>query len=303
MTNGVRQTCSGITRMLAVGFSLALAGCQYGVLDPNGPIGSSERTILFNSLVIMLAIIIPTMIATLSFAWWFRASNTKARYLPNWAYSGRIELVVWSIPTLVILFLGGIIWISSYELDPAHPPTSDRQPLEIQVVSLDWKWLFILPDQGVASINQLVVPVETPLHFSLTSASVMNAFFVPQLGSMIYTMNGMTTQLYLQADHVGDFDGRSSHFSGDGFPGMQFKLRSVPPEDFEAWVQKARASGPALDKASYTQLMRQTINDAPSTFSSVEPGMFSAIATQALPPAPGPPTDHPMARVSPRTGG
>src|SRR4051812_2326242 len=159
----------------------------------------------------MLAIVIPTILATLAFAWWFRESNSRARYLPDWAYSGRIELVVWAIPTLVILFLGGVTWIGSYDLDPARPLSSHVKPLEVQVVSLDWKWLFIYPEQGVAAVNELVVPAGRPVHFSLTSASVMNAFFVPQLGSMIYAMNGMTTQLHLQADRPGDFYGRSSH--------------------------------------------------------------------------------------------
>ena len=171
----------------------------------------------------MLAIVVPTIAATFAFAWWFRASNTRATYLPDWEYSGRIELIVWAIPLLVIMLLGGVAWIGSHDLDPAKPLASNTPPLEVQVVSLDWKWLFIYPDQHIASVNQLVVPAGTPIHFSLTSASVMNAFFVPQLGSMIYTMNGMTTQLYLQADAPGTFLGLSSHFSGDGFSGHAFR--------------------------------------------------------------------------------
>src|SRR4051812_23290033 len=150
-------------RPLAVAAAaLALGGCNGGVLDPQGRIGRAERTILFNALAIMLAIVIPTIVATLAFAWWFRASNARARYLPDWAYSGRIELVVWSIPTLVILFLGGVIWIGSYDLDPARPLNSEIEPINVQAVSLDWKWLFIYPDQGVASLNELVVPAGTP---------------------------------------------------------------------------------------------------------------------------------------------
>ncbi|TKB40438.1 MAG: ubiquinol oxidase subunit II, partial [Mesorhizobium sp.] len=204
----IRLGCLGATMLLAA----LLAGCQGGVLDPQGPVGAAQRTILLNSVAIMLAIVVPTIVATLGFAWWFRETNTRARYLPEWAYSGRIELVVWSIPILVILFLSGIIWIGSHDLDPMKPLDSQQKPLEVQVVSLDWKWLFIYPEQNVASINQLVVPAGRPVHFSLTSASVMNAFFVPQLGGMIYTMNGMTTQLHLQADQPGEFYGRSAHF-------------------------------------------------------------------------------------------
>jgi cytochrome o ubiquinol oxidase subunit II len=282
-----------------------LSGCGLGVLDPHGPIGGAERTILYNALAIMLAIVIPTILVTLAFAWWFRASNTRARYRPDFTYSGRIELVVWSIPTLVIMFLGGIIWIGSHELDPMRVPSSEQKPLEIQVVSLDWKWLFILPEQGIASINELVVPAQTPLHFSLTAASVMNAFFVPKLGSMIYTMNGMTTQLYLKADQPGDYEGLSSHFSGDGFPGMRFALRAVDRGAFDAWVAKARGSGPALDNASYTELEKQSSDLPASTYRSVADGLFDAIAMQKLPPGPGP--DNAQSKtpvdVSPRPKG
>ena len=195
----------------------------------------------------MLAIVLPTIAATLAFAWWFRASNMRARYLPDWAYSGRIELIVWGIPCMVIMLLGGVAWIGSHDLDPAKPLASNTPPLEVQGVSLDWKWLFIYPDQGVASVNQLVVPAGVPIHFSLTSASVMNAFFIPQLGSMIYTMNGMTTQLNLQADAPGTFRGLSSHFSGDGFSDMHFDVRALPAEQFAAWIAATRSTGPTLD--------------------------------------------------------
>src|SRR6266850_772316 len=213
----LRSTSARAGRCAVVMTPIFLTACQPAVLDPQGSIGIAEKTILIDSLAIMLAIVVPTIAATLGFAWWFRASNRRATYLPDWAYSGRIELVVWAIPLLVIILLGGVAWIGSHELDPAKPLASNTPPLEIQGVSLDWKWLFIYPDQRVASVNQLVVPAGVPLHFSLTSASVMNAFFIPRLGSMIYTMNGMTTQLNLQADAPSTFRGQSSHFSGDGF--------------------------------------------------------------------------------------
>lgn len=207
--------------------SLTLCGCSGGVLDPKGSIGVAERQLFLDALYIMLMIVVPVVIAAPVLAWWYRASNTRARYLPDWAYSGRLEFIVWSIPILVIMFLSGITWISSHDLDPARPLTSDAKTIEIQVVSLDWKWLFIYPDQGVASVNQLVVPAATPIHFSLTSASVMNTFFIPQLGSMIYTMNGMKTQLHLIADEPGTFHGLSTNYSGDGFSDMAFKVQAV----------------------------------------------------------------------------
>src|ERR1700722_7948074 len=257
---------SRLSRLLPLGASAFLGGCDTVVLDPQGPIGIADKTILIDSLAIMLAIVLPTIAATLAFAWWFRASNARATYLPDFAYSGRIELIVWAIPLLVIMLLGGVIWIGSHDLDPAEPLASKTPPLEIQVVSLDWKWLFIYPNQRVASVNQLMVPAGVPVHFSLTSASVMNAFFIPQLGSMIYTMNGMRTQLTLRADAPGTFHGLSSHYSGDGFSDMHFDVQAVPAEQFAAWVERTRSTGPTLDAASYTALARQSINTSPLTY-------------------------------------
>jgi cytochrome o ubiquinol oxidase subunit 2 len=278
---------------VASGMAALLGGCS-GVLDPQGPVGAGEKLILLDALAIMLAIVIPVILATLAFAWWFRASNRGARYLPDWEFSGRIELVVWSIPMLVIMFLGGLAWISSHDLDPAKPlsagpsPTGQVQPLQVEVVSLDWKWLFIYPDQGVASVNELVVPAGTPLHLRLTSGSVMTSFFVPQLGSMIYTMNGMVTQLNLQADHPGVYPGLASHFSGDGFSGMRFQTQAVTPVAFAAWVAAAKAAGPTLDGPGYVALSRQSQDVAPFTYRAATPGLFEQIATQQLPPGPGP---------------
>jgi cytochrome o ubiquinol oxidase subunit 2 len=280
----------------AAAFGWMLAGCAPSVLAPAGPVGAADRTILFNALAIMLAIVVPTMAATLAFAWWFRAGNRRARYLPEFAYSGRIELVTWSIPVLVILFLGGICWIGSHDLDPAEPLDAPAKPLDIEAVSLDWKWLFIYPDQGIAAVNELTVPVNVPLHFSLTSASVMNVFFVPQLGSMIYTMNGMSDRLNLEAAKEGTYYGQSAHFSGDGFSDMHFDVSAVSGERFDAWVGAARARGPALDAAAYAELAKQGGPVAPFTYRTVAEGLYRMIVTQKLPPGPGP-----TPATSPRT--
>src|SRR3984957_15967356 len=202
------------------------------ILDPQGPIGAAEKAILIDSVGIMLAIVLPTIVAIFAFAFWFRKSNTKANYLPHWAYSGRIELVVWSVPALTVILLSGVAWIGAHDLDPAKAIAGSQKPLRIQVVSLDWKWLFLYPEQNVASINTLTVPAGVPLQFELTSASVMNAFFIPQFGSMIYTMNGMTTRLNLQADTPGTFGGLSTNFSGDGFAGMHSDVHAVSSGEF-----------------------------------------------------------------------
>ena len=220
--------------------SLPITGCNRGILDPVGPVGHAEKLILINSTAIMLAIVIPVIIATIAFAWWFRRGNTKAEYRPEWEYSGAIELVVWAVPALTIMLLGGIAWIGSHDLEPSKPLKSPAPPVNVEVVSLDWKWLFIYPDQGIATVNQLVVPAGTPVSFRLTSATVWNSFFVPQFGTMIYTMPRMTTRLNLQADRTGEYDGLSSHYSGDGFSGMHFKAHVVPPEQFAAWAHGAR---------------------------------------------------------------
>ncbi len=269
---------------------VAVTDCTGGVLDPLGPIGQGNRTILLNALAVMLVIVIPTMAATVWFAWWFRASNRKSRYDPDFTYSGRIEMIVWSIPTLTILFIGGLIYYGSHDLDPRKPLASDRPPLEVQVVALDWKWLFIYPQQGIAAVNELVIPAGTPVRFRLTSASVMNVFFVPQLGTMIYAMNGMESELNLQADKEAVLYGQSAHYSGAGFPDMNFAVRAVAPPAFEAWADGVKTGGRVLDAQAYTALSRQSQNVAPFTFGSVPTGLFDAIVRQALPPAPGPGT-------------
>ena len=279
-----------------------LTGCSdLGILNPAGPIAAANRMIMLNALAIMLAIVIPTIIGTLAFAWWFRASNTKARYQPEFTYSGRIELIVWSIPVLVILFLGGVIWVGSHDLDPRRPITSSTPPLDVQVVSLDWKWLFVYPDQGVASVNELVVPAGTPIRFTLTSSSVMNVFFVPQLGSMIYTMNRMETELHLQADQPGTYRGQSSHYSGDGFSDMNFTVRAVTAGEFDGWLASVRGNGPDLDAGGYGELARQSQNVKPYTYRSVQPGLFEDIVSQKLAPGPGPQVDRAGSHGSPRT--
>lgn len=267
---------------------LTLAGCTGGVLDPQGPIAKADSKILFNAVAAMLVIVVPTILATLAFVWWFRASNTRARYRPEFVYSGRIELVVWGIPILTVIFLTGVIWVGSHELDPYKPIASQSKPLEVQVVSLDWKWLFIYPDQSVASVNELVIPAGVPVHFSLTSASVMNAFFIPQLGSMIAAMHGMVTQLNLEADHPGEFYGESTQFSGDGFSDMHFKVRSLPAISFAKWVENAQEGGPWLQRDSYLTLLHQSRNPRPFTYQSVEPGLFEDIVAGRLASGPGP---------------
>ena len=256
-----------------------LGGCSEGVLDPKGPVAAAERLIMLNSTGIMLAIVIPTILATLGTAFWFRASNTRARYMPDFAYSGRLELLVWSIPIMTVILVGGVTWIGSYDLDPPKPIASAEKPIRVQVVALDWKWLFIYPEQGIATVNQLTIPVSTPIRFELTSSGVMNSFFVPQLGGQIYTMAGMVTQLYLQADYVGTYRGMSANYSGAGFSDMYFNVNAVPAEKFAQWVVATRDSGSVLDAQSYAALAKPSQAVAPFSYRAVAPDLFKSILT------------------------
>jgi len=272
------------------------------ILDPQGPIAAANRTILVDSVAIMLAIVVPTIIAIFAFAYYFRATNTRAFYLPNFAHSGRLELVVWSIPALTIILLGGVAWIGSHELDPRVPVAGTGSPVRIQVVSLDWKWLFIYPDQRVATVNALTVPVGAPLEFELTSSSVMNVFFIPQLGSMIYTMNGMVTHLNLRADQAGDLQGLSAHFSGDGFPDMLFDVHVVSPLDFPKWVEATAKSDSVLNADAYKKLSQQSIETGRPTYRLDDPRLFNDIATLRIPPGPGPQLTDNVAKSKSESG-
>src|SRR5260370_13790503 len=261
----------GLLAVVLIG-AATLGGCTDGVLDPKGPIAIAERQILFNALGIMLAIVIPTILATLGVAAWFRASNRGARYLPDFEYSGRLEVLVWAIPAMTVILVGGVAWVGAHDLDPRKTMASTTKPINVQVVSLDWKWLFIYPEQGIATVNQLTIPVGTPVNFELTSSGVMNSFFVPQRGSQIYTMAGMVTRLQLQADHPGSYRGLSANFSGNGFADMRFSVDAVSSEVFPRGVYAARGAGPTLDVTTYAELAKPSASVTPFTYRAVAPG-------------------------------
>jgi cytochrome o ubiquinol oxidase subunit II len=272
----------GILFTVALIGALALGGCTGGVLDPKGPITFAERHILFNATGIMLAIVIPVMLATLGVAFWFRDSNKRARYQPDFKESGRIELLIWSIPLMTVLLVGTVAWISSYDLDPPKPLASSAKPVKVQVVSLDWKWLFIYPEEGVASVNQLTIPAATPVSLELTSSGVMNSFFVPQLAGQIYTMAGMATHLNLQADYSGTYRGLSANFSGDGFADMHFDVNAVAPEQFAQWAASTRNAGPLLDAQAYAELLKPSKAVVPFTYRSIAPDLFNSVTSAGL---------------------
>src|SRR5215469_8749697 len=278
-----RPRHSGWVRWPVACAAVLFCSCsQQGILDPQGPLASQAQLLLINCTAIMLVVVVPVILATLGFAWWYRASNPRAFRSADEGYEGRTEFVTWSIPVLIVILLGGVIWIGSHQLDPRAPIPGKADPLRVEVVALDWKWLFIYPDQGVATVNQLVVPVGTPVEFRLTSATVMNSFFIPQLGSQIYTMGGMTTHLNLLADKPGDFPGLSAMFSGDGFAEMRFNAKAVPAGDFDGWVGQVRGSASALDGATYAELAKPSIAVPPTTYRSVGPNFFERIIEQTV---------------------
>jgi cytochrome o ubiquinol oxidase subunit II len=265
---------------------MLLGGCSSALLDPKGDIGVQEKHLILVALGLMLLVVIPVIALTLFFAWRYRASNTRATYAPKWAHSTAIEVVVWSIPCVIIVTLGVLIWKTTHSLDPYRPIESrqdpQRKPLRVDVVALNWKWLFIYPDYGVASVNQLAIPVDTPVEFRLTAESLMNSFFIPRLGSQVYAMPAMQTQLHLIANAPGTYEGRSSAFSGPGFADMHFDTLATSRGDFDAWIARAKAAPQALDTATY-EVLAQPGPKAPVTlYSRVAPGLFDGVVERYM---------------------
>ncbi|MFY4260895.1 ubiquinol oxidase subunit II [Achromobacter xylosoxidans] len=266
-----------LTRIFGVGAVMLLGGCNMEILSPKGDIGAQEKTLLFTATGLMLLVVIPVIIMILTFAWKYRASNTKADYQPKWAHSTAIEVVVWTVPCIIVAILAVITWRSTHALDPYKPLVSEHKPVTIEVVSLDWKWLFIYPEYDIATVNEIAFPVDVPVNFRITSASVMNSFFIPQLGSQIYSMAGMETKLHLNAREPGTYAGISANYSGAGFSGMRFKAIATSQEGFDDWVRQAKASGAALTPAVYQELTKRSEHNPVAKYASVPPSMFDYI--------------------------
>lgn len=247
--------------LAAAALAATLTGCSKAVvLNPAGDIAAQQGDLVVTATLLMLVIIVPVILLTLLFAWKYRQTNTEAEYDPEWHHSTTLEMVIWSVPLIIIIVLGTITWISTHKLDPyrpldrisaTQPLNAEVKPLEVQVVSLDWKWLFFYPEQGIATVNELAAPVDRPILFKLTASKTMSAFYVPDLAGMIYTMPGMETQLNAVINKEGTYKGLNSHYNGAGFSGMTFKFLGLNNEGFDAWVQKAKDEGQALDAAKY----------------------------------------------------
>jgi cytochrome o ubiquinol oxidase subunit II len=263
--------------------ALLLSGCNMALLDPKGSIGMQQKSLILTATWLMLIVVIPVIIMTFWFAWRYRASNKNATYTPNWSHSNKIEIVVWTVPCIIIVFLGMLTWTTTHELDPRTPLVSDSKPLVIEAISLDWKWLFIYPEQGIATVNEISFPVNVPIQFKVTSGSVMNSFFIPQLGSQIYAMAGMENQLHLIANEEGTYKGISANFSGKGFSGMKFNAYATSPEKFAQWIDKVKQSPQGLHQlADYERLAKPTENTPVTYFSMVKPDLYQEIINKFM---------------------
>jgi cytochrome o ubiquinol oxidase subunit 2 len=278
---------------LLLALASVLGGCNTVLLNPSGDVAVQQGHLIIISTVLMLLIIVPVIILTLVFAWRYRASNTEAPYHPDWDHSMVLELVIWSAPLLIIIALGALTWISTHTLDPYRPLQqidaehripAGTQPLTVEVVALDWKWLFIYPDQGIAVVNELAAPVDVPIRFHITAESVMNAFYIPALAGQIYAMPGMQTQLNAVINHPGNFEGISANYSGAGFSGMHFRFHGMSVSDFDRWVQQARAAGGTLDRGAYRELAQPTSWVPVRRYGAIAPDLYDAILNRCVEP-------------------
>ncbi len=282
------KTLRGLSSLLPLAL---LAGCDTVLLNPSGDIAAQQGKLIIVSTVLMLLVIVPVIILTLVFAWRYRQSNTTARYEPDWDHSTLLELIIWAAPLLIIIALGAVTWISTHTLDPyrklqrideTRPVPADVQPLVVEVVALDWKWLFIYPEQGIATVNELAAPVDRPILFKLTATSTMNAFYVPDLAGMIYAMPGMQTELNAVINQPGVYKGMSSHYSGSGFSGMTFKFHGLSESDFAQWVARNKSEGKPLTRQAYLDLVKPSERDPVQRFASVEDGLYDKVLNRCV---------------------
>lgn len=283
-----------LLRTLALlGLPWLLSGCEAVVMSPSGDIAMQQRDLIVVATVLMLLIVLPVMALTAWFAWHYRASNTRAEYDPEWNHSTQLELWIWSAPLLIIIALGAVTWISTHTLDPfrkldriaeGRPVPQDVKPLKVQVVALDWKWLFIYPEHGVASVNEMAAPVDVPIEFEITSSTVMNAFYVPALAGMIYAMPAMKTQLHAVINRPGDYEGFSANYSGEGFSHMRFRFKGMDGAGFDAWVANLRDNPAELGRDAYLALEKPSSREPVRHYGRVMAGLFDAVVNLCVEP-------------------
>jgi cytochrome o ubiquinol oxidase subunit 2 len=278
---------------LVLPLATLVSGCDWVVLNPAGDIARQQANLVVVSTALMLLIIVPVMALTALFAWRYRSANTDATYDPEWHHSTKLELVIWSAPLAIIIALGSITWLATHLLDPyrplsridaTHAIAPGTKPIEVEVVALDWKWLFIYPEQNIATVNELVLPEGRPVRFRITSSTVMNSFYVPALAGQIYAMPGMETKLHAVFNQTGTFTGLSANFSGSGFSHMRFATRSVTPDAFNTWVSGVKKDGSGLDRATYLDLDKPSEKVPVIHYASVAPDLFDAVVNMCVRP-------------------
>lgn len=273
-----------LSRVGMLSAALLLSGCKSALLDPKGVIGIQEKELIITALLLMLIVVIPVILMTVFFSYKYRASNTDEKYDPEWAHSTKIEVVVWTVPIIIIAILGTITWRTTHELEQSKPLVSEVDHMTIEVVSLDWKWLFIYPEQHIATVNYVAFPKDVPVKFKVTSDNIMNSFFIPRLGSQIYAMPGMMTSVHLMANEANDYKGISASYSGEGFSGMKFTAHVTDtPEQFNDWVNSVKANKNALvmnDFDGYRQLAKPSENVPVTYYSSVPDHLFADVVKQ-----------------------
>jgi cytochrome o ubiquinol oxidase subunit 2 len=277
--------------LLMLSPALLLSGCNLVLLNPAGDVARQQSELMIASVVIMCLIIVPVLVAIFVIAWRYRASNKSAEYDPEWDHSTQLELMVWSGPLLIIIAIGAMTWIGTHQLDPyrsltrigaGRPLAADTKPLEVEVVALNWKWLFFYPQYGIATVNELAAPVDMPIHFKITSTETMNSFFIPSLAGQIYAMPGMQTALNAVINKPGDFDGFSSNFSGDGFTDMRFRFHGLSQQGFSQWVAKVRADGGGLDTQAFNQLNQPSRAEPVHYYAHFDADLYHRILNQCV---------------------
>lgn len=271
--------------IISFGLAFLLSGCKLAILDPKGMIAADEKAIMITSVWLMLIVVVPVIALSFIFAWRYREGNTKAKYSPDWSHSTLLEIVWWSIPCVIIAILGVITWTTSYQLDPYKPiAAKNNKSITIEAIALEWKWLFIYPEQHIATINFVQFPVNVPVEFRVTAEGPMNSFQIPQLGGQIYAMAGMQTKLHLIADTTGDYRGISANFSGDGFSDMKFTARVSSPEQFDQWVKSVKQSPQQLTMTTYNKLIQPSTNDVVNYFAAENNNIFETVIMKAMMP-------------------
>ncbi len=281
----------GVAAILVVvcGLTAAVVAAVHGhvipVLEPKGLIAQKEYNLLVTATLLMLIVVVPVFVMTFWIAWRYRASNKKAQYRPDWDHNHWLEGIWWGIPLALIAVLSVMTWTSSHELDPYRRLASDKPAVRVQVVALEWKWLFLYPDLGVASVNEVRFPAGTAVDFEITGDAPMNSFWIPQLGGQIYAMAGMTTPLHLIADGVGNYTGASANLSGEGFAGMKFTARSVTKPEFDEWVAQAQQGSGAMNREAYDILARPSQGSPVTTYALTDPNLYDEVVMKYKMPA------------------